>query len=73
MLLTRLYSGDQIREDEINRACACMCWLKRNACRGLVGKPEGRGPLRRPKHRWEDIGVDIKEIEWEGMGWIHVA
>jgi hypothetical protein len=50
-----------------------MCWLKRNACRGLVGKPEGRGPLRRPKHRWEDIGVDIKEIEWEGMGWIHVA
>jgi hypothetical protein len=26
----------------------------RNACKILVGKPEGKGPLGRPKHRWED-------------------
>jgi hypothetical protein len=40
----------------------------------LVGKLEGKRPLRRPKLRWADnIGIDLKETRWEGVGWIHVA
>jgi hypothetical protein len=38
---------------------------KRNAYRILVGKPEGRRPLGRPRRRWVDnIKTDLKEIEW---------
>jgi hypothetical protein len=39
-----------------------------------VGKPEGKGPLGTAKHRWEDnIRMDLREIEWEVMDWIHLA
>ena len=35
----------------------------------LVGKPEGKRPLGRPRHRWEDnIKVDLKEVGCEGCG-----
>jgi hypothetical protein len=35
----------------------------------LVGKPEGKRPLGRPRHRWEDeIKVDLTEIGWGGCG-----
>jgi hypothetical protein len=46
---------------------------KRNACMILVGKPEGKKPLRMPTRRWEDIKVDLREIGWGGMDWIDVA
>jgi hypothetical protein len=47
---------------------------KRNACRVLVGKSGGKRPLGRPRHRWEDnIKVDLREIGWGGMDWIHLA
>jgi hypothetical protein len=37
----------------------------RGAYRVLVGKPEGRRPLGRPKFRWEDnIKMDFREVEW---------
>jgi hypothetical protein len=37
----------------------------RNVCRVLEGKPEGKIPLERPRHRWEDgIKVDIREVGW---------
>jgi hypothetical protein len=40
---------------------------KRNAYRILVGKPEGKRPLGRPRLRWEDnIKIDLIEI---GLGW----
>jgi len=40
----------------------------------LVGKPEGKRPLRRPRQRWEDdIRMDPKEIEWECVDWILLA
>jgi hypothetical protein len=42
----------------------------RNAYRILVEKPEGKGPLGRPRHRWEDnIGKDIREA----VDWIHLT
>jgi hypothetical protein len=47
---------------------------KRNPYRILVGKPEGKRPLGRPKHRWvENVKMDIREIGWDGMDWVDVA
>jgi hypothetical protein len=47
---------------------------KRNAKRILVGKPEGNRPLRRPKCRGENnVKMDLREIEWGDMDWIHLA
>jgi hypothetical protein len=45
----------------------------RNVHRVLVGKPEGKRPLERPKHRWGGIKMDLREIGWEGVEWIHLA
>jgi hypothetical protein len=46
----------------------------RGAYRILVGRPEGRGPLGRSRHRWEDnIKMDFQEVGWGGMDWIDVA
>jgi hypothetical protein len=40
----------------------------------LVRKPEGKRPLRIPRHRWEDnIRIDLREIGWEGADWRHLA
>jgi hypothetical protein len=40
----------------------------------LVGRPEGRRPLRRPRLRWEDnIKMDLREIGFGGVDWIHLA
>jgi hypothetical protein len=47
---------------------------KKNAYRILVGNPEGKRPLGRPRCRWEDnIKMDLKEIGWGGMDWIDLA
>jgi hypothetical protein len=47
---------------------------KRNACRILVGKPEGKSPLGRPRHRWVDnIKIGLREIGWDGINWIDLA
>jgi hypothetical protein len=46
----------------------------RNAYRILVGKPEGKRPLGRPRRRGVDnIKMDLREIEWDGMDWIELA
>jgi hypothetical protein len=46
----------------------------RNAYRILVGKPEGKRPLGRPRRRWVDnIKVDFREIELDGRDWIELA
>jgi len=40
----------------------------------LVGKPEGRRPLGRPRRRWEDnIKMDLQEVGCGGMDWIGLA
>ena len=40
----------------------------------LVGKPEGKRPLGRTRHRWEDnIKMDLQEVGCEGMDWIKLA
>jgi hypothetical protein len=45
-----------------------------NVYRVLAGKPEGRRPLGRPRRRWEDgLKMDLLEIGWGGVEWIHLA
>jgi hypothetical protein len=47
---------------------------KRNVYRILVGRPEGKRPLGRPRRRWVDnIKIDLTEIEWDIMDWIVLA
>jgi hypothetical protein len=47
---------------------------KRNSYGILVGKPEGKRPLGRPRHRWvNNIEMNLKEMGWSGMDWIDVA
>jgi hypothetical protein len=43
---------------------------KRNACKLLVGKPEGRRPLGRPRRKWLD---NIVEAGWGDVDWIGLA
>jgi hypothetical protein len=46
----------------------------RNVYRVLVGKPERKRPLERPRRRWEDgIKMDLREIGWGGVEWVHLA
>jgi len=38
---------------------------RRGVCRVLVGKPEGKRRLGRPRHRWENnIKMDLQEVGW---------
>jgi hypothetical protein len=46
----------------------------RGAYNILVGRPEGRRPLGRPRRRWEDnIKMDLSEIRFGDVDWIHWA
>jgi hypothetical protein len=46
-------------------------WENKNACRLLVGKPEGKRLLRRPRRRWVDnIRMDLGEVGWGDVDWI---
>jgi hypothetical protein len=77
--LRNLYSSpDIIRQVKSRR----MRWAGHVARMGeekkvykvLVGKPEGKRPLVRPKHRWEDgIRMDLREIGWGSVDWIRLA
>jgi len=33
----------------------------------LVRKPKGKRPLRRPRHRWEDSKMDLRDVGWEDV------
>jgi hypothetical protein len=41
--------------------------------RVLVGKPEGKRPLGRPRRRWDDIKMDLQEVPCGGIDWIELA
>jgi hypothetical protein len=50
---------------------ACSAYRGRGVHRVLVGKPEGRKPLGRPRHRWEDnIKMDVEEVGGGGADWM---
>jgi hypothetical protein len=77
--LHNLYSfPDTIRQVKSRR----MRWAGHVACMGeerkvykvLVGNPEGKSPLGRPRHRWEDgIRMDLRETGLGGVDWICLA
>jgi hypothetical protein len=50
---------------------------ERKVCKVLVGKPEGKRPLGRPRRRWEDgIRMDLREIAlgmWIGFDWVRTG
>jgi hypothetical protein len=47
---------------------------RRGAYRALVGKPEGRRPLGRPRRRWENnIEMDLREVGLGDINWINLA
>jgi hypothetical protein len=47
---------------------------KRNAYRLLVGKPEAKRPLGRPRRKWVDnIRMDLREVGWGAVDWIGLA
>jgi hypothetical protein len=59
-----------------------MRWVGHVACMGeerkvykvLVGKPEGKRPLGRPRRRWEDgIRMDLRETGLGGVDWIRLS
>jgi hypothetical protein len=53
-----------------------VTWIKRkrNACRILVGKPEGKKPLGWSRHKWvNNIVMDLREIGWCGVDWIDLV
>jgi hypothetical protein len=57
----------------MGRACSTK-GETRNTYRILVGKPEGRRPLGRQRRRWVDnIKMDLREVEGDGMDWIDLA
>ena len=64
---------DQIKKNELGRACSTY-GEKRDVFRVLLGKPEGKIPLGRPRRRWEDnIKMDLQEVVCGGMDWIELA
>ena len=47
---------------------------RRGVCRVLMGKPEGKRTLGRPRRRWEDnIRIDLQEVECGRVDWIELA
>jgi hypothetical protein len=59
---TQYCSGDKIEKKETGRACSTY-GERRSMYRVLMGKLEGKIPLGRPRHRWEDnIKVDLQEV-----------
>jgi hypothetical protein len=58
---------DEVKEDEMGRACSTN-GEKRNACRILVGKPDGKRSLGRPRCSWViNIKMDLREMGWYGL------
>jgi hypothetical protein len=73
LLLTKYFSGDQTEKNKMSGHVARM-GKRRGIYRILMGKPEGKRTLGRPRHRWEDnIKMDLQQVGCEGMDWIDVT
>jgi len=65
--------GDKIDKNEIGGSRSAYTG-KRGVYMVLVGKPEGKRPLGRPRRRWEDnIKMNLQEVGCGGMDWIDLA
>ena len=62
VLLTQYCAGDKLEKNEVGWACGAY-GRGEGAYRVLVGKPEGKRPLVRPRRRWVDnIRMDLQEV-----------
>jgi hypothetical protein len=73
--LRRLYSSPCIIRRRLTWAGhVAQMGEKWNAYRILVGQPEGKRPLKRPRRMWVDnIKMDLREIGWDGMDCIDLT
>jgi hypothetical protein len=75
--LHNLYSSpDIIRQVKANEVGGHVAHMgeERKVYKVLVGKPEGKRPLGRPRRRWEDgIRMDLREIGLGGVNWIRLS
>jgi hypothetical protein len=78
--LHNLYSSpDIIRQVKANEVGGHVAHMgeERKVYKVLVGKPEGKRPLGRPRRRWEDgIRIDLREIGlgvWIGFDWLRTG
>jgi hypothetical protein len=68
-----LYSSPNIIRMMESRTMRCAGHVarmgkKKNACKILVGKPEGKRPLGRPRRSWvNNIKIDLRGTEWDCM------
>jgi hypothetical protein len=54
--------------------CSTNVGEEKNAYRLLVGKPEGKRPLGRPRRSWaNNIRIDLGEVGWGDVNWIGLA
>jgi hypothetical protein len=61
-------------KNDMGGACSTYGGEERGVYRVLVGKPEGKRPLGRPRSRWENnIKSDLQEVGFGGMDWIELA
>jgi hypothetical protein len=74
--LTQNCLGDKIEKNEMSGLVARM-GERRGVYRVLVGKPEGKRSLGRPRRRWEDnIKKDLQELgvgAWTGSSWLRIG
>jgi hypothetical protein len=65
--------GRSIQENEVGGICNTQ-GRGEKLYKILVGNPEGKRPLGRPRCRWEDgIRIDLREIGWGSVEWIQLA
>jgi hypothetical protein len=73
VLIPRYYEADQVKENEVSGTCG-MHGRGEESVQGLMGKPEGKSPLGRRRHRWKDgIRVDLRKIGWGSVEWTQLA
>ena len=73
LLLTQYCAGDKIEKNEMGWACGAYGGGE-GMYRVLVGKPEGKRPLGRPRRRWVDnIRTDLQEVGYGSVEWIGLA
>jgi hypothetical protein len=71
VLLTKCYAEDQFEMNEMDGTCSMGKMM--GAYRVLVRRPEGKRPLGRPRHRWEDSKIYHQKVGWEDMACIDLA
>ena len=78
-MLTLYCSGDKMEKNEMGGACSAHGGEERRSVyRILVGKPEGKRPLLRPRCRWKDnIRMDLQDVgcrvAWSGLMWLRIG